>query len=297
MNKIILFKNFNEIAECWFRQRTKHFSKQKTLVIGLIMIFGLIFMAIFAPYITPYDPVEVNLRNNLLPPSWEHPFGTDNLGRDVFTRVIYATRIDLLAGFLVVGISMTIGLLIGIIAGYYSGKMDKILVGMIDTFLALPDIILALVIVSSLGPGIYNAIVSLSLFGWVKYARVSRSLTLSVKEKEFIEAIKAIGASDFYIITRHIVPNIIAPILTLAALHIGHAILSLAALGFLGLGVQPPMPEWGAMLNEGRAFLRVGWWLSVFPGLMIMTTVLAFNLLSDGLRDIFDPRVREEVIK
>lgn len=288
----------------WFKRKTilsgklpLHFLKQKSVVIGSSLILGLIFLAIFAPHLTPYDPVEVDLRNNIVSPSWEHLFGTDNLGRDVLTRVIYATRIDILASLFIVGISVTIGLFIGIFAGYYGGKIDKMLVGMMDTFLALPDIILALVLVVAIGPGIFNAALALSLFGWVRYARVSRSLTLSIKEKEFIEATKAVGVGDFYLIARHIVPNTIAPISTLAALHLGHAILSLAALGFLGLGAQPPMPEWGAMLNEGRVFLRVGWWLSVFPGLMIMITVLAFNFLGDGLRDALDPRMKEVMVK
>jgi peptide/nickel transport system permease protein len=274
-----------------------HFLKQKSVAIGSSLILGMIFLAIFASHLTLYDPVEVDLRNNILSPSWEHLFGTDNLGRDVLTRVIYATRIDILASLFIVGISVTIGLFIGMFAGYYGGKIDKALVGVMDTFLALPDIILALVLVGALGPGIFNAALALSFVGWVRYARVSRGLILSIKEKEFIEATKALGVGDFYLIARHIAPNIVAPISTLAALHLGHAILSLAALGFLGLGAQPPMPEWGAMLNEGRVFLRVGWWLSVFPGLMIMITVLAFNFLGDGLRDALDPRMKEVMIK
>jgi peptide/nickel transport system permease protein len=274
-----------------------HFLKQKSVAIGSIMILGLTCLAIFAPYLTPYDPVEVDLHNNILSPSWEHLFGTDNLGRDVLTRVIYATRIDILASLFIVGISMTIGLFIGMFAGYYGGKIDKALIGTMDTFLALPDIILALVLVGALGPGIFNAALALSLFGWVRYARVSRGLTLSIKEKEFIEATKAIGVGDFYLMARHIAPNTVAPISTLAALHLGHAILSLAALGFLGLGAQPPMPEWGAMLNEGRIFLRVGWWLSIFPGLMIMIAVLAFNFMGDGLRDALDPRLSQVMMK
>ncbi len=267
--------------------------KQKSVVTGSMLILGLMFLAIFAPHLTIYDPIKVDLHNNILPPSWEHPFGTDNLGRDVFTRVVYATRIDLLASLFIVALSVIIGLLTGIFAGYYGGIIDKMLIGMMDTFLALPEIILALVLVGALGPSIFNAALALALFGWVRYARVSRGLTLSIKEKEFIEAAKAVGVGDFYLIARHIIPNAIAPISTLAALHLGHAILSLAALGFLGMGAQPPMPEWGAMLNEGRVFLRVGWWLSVFPGLMIMITVLGFNLLGDGLRDALDPRLRQ----
>ncbi|HJH32683.1 MAG TPA: ABC transporter permease [Methanosarcinaceae archaeon] len=278
-------------------KRSIYLLKHKSVAIGSTLIVMLAFLAIFAPYLTPYDPIEVDLYNNIQSPSWEHPFGTDNLGRDVLTRVIYATRIDILASIFIVGISMIIGISIGIVSGYYGGVIDKVLVGMMDTFLALPEIILALVLVGALGPGLFNVTLALSLLGWVKYARVSRGLALSIKEKEFIEAMKAVGVNDFYLLTRHIAPNTISPLLTLAALHLGHAILSLAALGFLGLGAQPPMPEWGAMLNEGRIFLRGGWWLSIFPGLMIMITVLAFNFIGDGLRDALDPRMKEVVIK
>lgn len=272
------------------------FLKQKSMAIGMILVLVLTFAAIFAPLLSPYDPIKVDLHNNILPPSWEHPFGTDNLGRDVFSRVMYGTRIDILASLFIVGMSVVIGVFFGIIAGYRGGILDKILVGAMDTFLALPDIILALVIVGAIGPGMFNAVLALSLLGWVRYARISRSSTLSIKEKEFIETTKASGASNFYLLTRHILPNVIAPISTLATLHFGHAILSLAGMGFLGLGAQPPVPEWGTMLNEGRVFLREAWWLSIFPGLAIMVTVLACNLLSDGLRDLLDPRLRRRVV-
>ncbi|NHM26590.1 ABC transporter permease [Desulfofundulus sp. TPOSR] len=272
------------------------FRKQKSMAAGLLLLLILVFMAIFSPLLSPYDPVKVDLHNNILPPSREHPFGTDNLGRDVFSRVMYGTRMDILAGLFIVGVSVVTGLLVGIVAGYRGGILDKILVGAMDTFLALPDIILALVIVGAMGPGIFNTVLALSLLGWVRYARIARSSTLSLKEKEFIETTKASGAGDLYVIMRHVLPNVIAPISTLATLHFGHAILSLAGLGFLGLGAQPPVPEWGAMLNEGRVFLREAWWLSIFPGLAIMVTVLSCNLLSDGLRDFLDPRLRRRVV-
>jgi len=272
------------------------FRKQKSMAAGLLLLLILMFTAIFSPLLSPDDPVKVDLHNNLLPPSWEHPFGTDNLGRDVFSRVMYGTRMDILAGLFIVGVSVVTGLLVGIVAGYRGGILDKILVGAMDTFLALPDLILALVIVGAMGPGMFNTVLALSLLGWVRYARIARSSTLSLKEKEFIETTKASGAGDFYVIMRHILPNVIAPISTLATLHFGYAILSLAGLGFLGLGAQPPVPEWGAMLNEGRVFLREAWWLSIFPGLAIMVTVLSCNLLSDGLRDLLDPRLRRRVV-
>ncbi|MCL6478461.1 MAG: ABC transporter permease [Peptococcaceae bacterium] len=272
------------------------FLKQKSMAAGLLLLLILVFTAVFSPLLSPYDPVKVDLHNNILPPSREHPFGTDNLGRDVFSRVMYGTRMDILAGLFIVGVSVVTGLLVGIVAGYRGGILDKILVGAIDTFLALPDIILALVIVGAMGPGMFNTVLALSLLGWVRYARIARSSTLSLKEKEFIETTKASGAGDFYVIIRHVLPNVIAPISTLATLHFGHAILSLAGLGFLGLGAQPPVPEWGTMLNEGRVFLREAWWLSIFPGLAIMVTVLSCNLLSDGLRDLLDPRLRRRVV-
>ena len=272
------------------------FLRQKSMATGLLLLLLLVFISIFFPLLSPYEPVKVDLHNNILPPSWEHPFGTDNLGRDVFSRVMYGTRMDILAGLFIVGMSVVTGLMVGIVAGYRGGILDKILVGAMDTFLALPDIILALVIVGAMGPGMFNAVLALSLLGWVRYARIARSSTLSLKEKEFIETTKASGAGDFYVIVRHILPNVIAPISTLATLHFGHAILSLAGLGFLGLGAQPPVPEWGTMLNEGRVFLRVAWWLSIFPGLAIMVTVLSCNLLSDGLRDLLDPRLRRRAV-
>lgn len=270
--------------------------KRRSMATGFILMTAIVTASILAPFLSPYDPVGADLHNNIIHPSLEHPFGTDNMGRDVFSRVIHGTRIDLLAGLFIVAISVVIGVTLGVFAGYRVGVIDKILVGIMDTFLALPEIILALVIIGATGPGIFNAVLSLSLLGWVRFARIARSSTLSVKEKEFIETARATGAGTLYIIRHHILPNVIPNISTLATLQFGHAILSLAALGFLGLGAQPPAPELGAMLNEGRVFIRQAWWLSVFPGLFIVVTVLAFNLLSDGLRDILDPRLRRKVV-
>jgi peptide/nickel transport system permease protein len=270
--------------------------RNKSMTVGLLLLFLLVFIAIFSPILSPYNPVKTNLYNNILSPSWRHLFGTDNLGRDVLSRIMYGTRIDFLAGLFIVGITLVVGIVIGIVAGYWGGILDKIIVGIMDTFLSLPELILALVFVGSIGPGMFSAVLALSLVGWVRYARIVRSSVLSLREKEFVEVAKASGASDFYIIIRHILPNVIAPISTLATLHFGHAILSIAALGYLGLGAQPPMPEWGTMLNEGRVFLREAWWLSIFPGLAIMITVLSCNLISDGVRDLLDPRLRRKVV-
>ncbi|RJQ29310.1 MAG: ABC transporter permease [Peptococcaceae bacterium] len=272
------------------------FRDRKSAAAGLILVFALALAAICAPLLCSYDPIKVDLSNNISPPSREHLFGTDNLGRDVFSRVICGTRVDILASLFIVGTGVVAGVSVGVLAGWRGGLPDKILVGTMDAFLALPDLILAMVIVGAAGPGTFNAVLALSLLGWVRYARIARSSTLSIKEKEFIETAKAGGAGDFYLITRHILPNVIAPVLTLATLHFGHAVLSLAGLGFLGLGVQPPAPEWGTMLNEGRVFLRNAWWLSIFPGLAVMVTVLAFNLLGDGLRDLFDPRLKRRAV-
>jgi peptide/nickel transport system permease protein len=272
------------------------FLRRKSMATGLILVALMVTAAVFAPFFSPFDPIGADLHNNILPPSLEHPFGTDNMGRDVFSRVMHGARVDLLAGLFIVSVSVVIGVTLGILAGYRGGVIDKMLVGAMDTFLALPEIILALVIISAIGPGTLNAGLSLSLLGWVKFARIARSSTLSVREKEFIETARAAGAGSLHIISRHVLPNVIATISTLATLQFGHAILSLAALGFLGLGAQPPAPEWGAMLNEGRVFIRQAWWLSVFPGLFIVITVLACNLLSDGLRDILDPRLRRRVV-
>ncbi|MCK4398464.1 MAG: ABC transporter permease [Methanophagales archaeon] len=271
----------------------------KLALFGVIIIFLLIFIAIFAPFIAPHDPVDQELKKRLSSPSSEYPLGTDHLGRCILSRLIYGARISLPIAMTVIGITFAIGVTIGAISGYLGGVTDEIIMRIVDVLLTFPGLILALAIIAALGPGIFNAGIALVVVGWAGYTRIVRGSVLSVKEKEFVEGVRALGASDFYILVRHILPNVIAPVIPLAMLGIGYVILAVAGLSFLGLGAQPPMPEWGAMLNDGRAFMRSAPHLMIFPGLAIMVTVLAFNLVGDGLRDALDPRarMREKVIE
>ena len=271
----------------------------KLALFGVIIIFLLIFIAIFAPFIAPHDPVDQELKKRLSSPSSEYPLGTDHLGRCILSRLIYGARISLPIAMTVIGITFAIGVTIGAISGYLGGVTDEIIMRIVDVLLTFPGLILALAIIAALGPGLFNAMIALVVVGWAGYTRIVRGSVLSVKEKEFVEGIRALGASDFYILVRYILPNVIAPVIPLAMLGIGYVILAVAGLSFLGLGAQPPMPEWGAMLNDGRAFMRSAPHLMIFPGLAIMVTVLAFNLVGDGLRDALDPRarMREKVIE
>lgn len=258
-----------------------------------MIILVLIMTAVLADFIAPYDTDKIALKEKLKPPSWEHPMGTDQLGRDQLSRIIYGTRTTFELSILVVALASTFGVFIGIISGYFRGITDEILMRLIDVLLAFPSIILALVVIGALGPGVFNTIVAISLVGWLFYARVARATTLSIREKEYIEGARAMGCSDGYICLRYVLPNCLPPIIVLMTLNLGSVILSIAALGYLGLGAQPPTPEWGTMLNEGREYLRDCPWLSIFPGLMIMFSVLAFNFIGDGLRDAIDPRQTE----
>ena len=269
--------------------------RNKASFLGLVIISLLIFTAVAADIISPYDPNKITLDDKLKPPSSEHMFGTDQLGRDQLSRVIYGTRTTFELSIIIVTLTASFGVIAGIIAGYYGGIIDEMLMRVIDVLLAFPSIILALVIIGALGPGILNTVIAVSLVGWLYYARVARASTLSIKEKEYIEGARAMGCSETYIYTRYILPNCLPPIIVLVTLNMGGVILTIASLGFLGLGAQPPTPEWGTMLNEGREFLRDCPWLSVVPGALIMISVLAFNFIGDGLRDILDPR--QQVIK
>ena len=270
----------------------KQFKEHKIAMVGAVLILFLAFIAIFAPYIAPHDPIEINLKERLQSPNSEYPLGTDNLGRCMLSRLIYGTRISLQIGIIVVGITTAAGLILGLIAGYYGGILDEIIMRMVDILLAFPGIIFALAIVGALGPGLLNVMIALAIVGWTGYARVVRGVVLSVKEKEFVESARALGASDFYILSRHILPSCAAPVIVLATLGMAYVILAAAALSFLGLGAQPPTPEWGSMLNNGKNFMRTAPHLTTFPGLAIMVAVLAFNFLGDGLRDALDPRAR-----
>lgn len=264
--------------------------KNKMAMTGFVIIALLILVAILAPLFSPHDPIEQHLNLRLLSSSWQYPLGTDDLGRCIMSRLIYGTRVSLQVGIIVVGITAISGTLLGLVAGYSGGIVDEVIMRIVDVFLAFPGLILALVIAGFLGPGLFNVMLALSVVGWTKYARVVRGCVLSVKEKAFVEAARALGGGNFYIMFRHVLPEALPSVIVLATLGMGGVILSAAALSFLGLGAQPPMPEWGSMLNSGRTFLQVAPRLTIFPGLAIMITVLAFNFSGDGLRDAFDIR-------
>lgn len=269
--------------------------KNKIAIIGLIIIISLAFIALFAPFIAPHDPIEQNLEKRLLPPCREYPMGTDDLGRCLLSRIIYGARVSLQLSVIVVGIITVIGVTLGLISGYYGGIVDEIIMRLVDVVLAFPGIILALAVAGALGPGLFNVMLALAMVGWTGLARVVRGSVLSVKQKEFVESARALGCSDLHIMTRHILPNVMAPVIVLATLDMAFIILAAAGLSFLGLGAQPPTPEWGSMLNNGRAFMRTAPHLTTFPGLAIMVAVLAFNFLGDGLRDVLDPRQQREL--
>jgi len=262
---------------------------------GMVLVVVFVVFALFAPWIAPQNPSNIDLPSRLQPPSGAHWFGTDELGRDIFSRVIYGARISMMVGGSVVAGSLLLGLVLGSIAGYYGGLADKFFnVIVMNAFLSFPGILLAIAFVAFLGPGIFNLILALCIGGWVGYARLVRAQVLAVKEKEFVEAARALGASDWRIVTRHILPNIIQPVIVQAAIGMAGAVLAEATMSFLGLGVPPPTASWGSMLNDGRAHLFDAPHLVLFPALAVMLAVLSFNFIGDALRDYMDPRSRIE---
>lgn len=263
-------------------------AKEKLGLTGLAIIFLLLVLAAFGPLLAPYDPTELNVANRLQGVSTAHWMGTDGFGRDVLSRIIHGGRLSLAVALAVMLLTVGLGALIGGTAGYLSGIVDELVMRSVDILLAFPKLILALAIVAALGPSLPNVMVAMVATGWVEYCRVVRGSVLSAKQKEFVEAARAIGCGGPRILLRHVMPDVIGPVVVLATLDVGHVVLSIAALSFLGLGAQPPMPEWGSMLNEGRPFMQSAPHLMLFPGLMIMLTVLGFNLLGDGLRDALD---------
>jgi peptide/nickel transport system permease protein len=259
---------------------------------GLIISIFIVFIAIFAPFIAPRDYAQTDLKHRLEPPSPDFPFGTDELGRCIFSRVIYGSRIALWVGILVVLVEALVGVTLGIIAGYWEGWIDRVISFLSDSIWALPPIVLALGVVTVIGPGISQVVTAIAIVSWPPFTRVSRAKVLSIKNREFVIAAKAIGESDISIIARYILPNIIPPILVLATLTLPTAILSTTALSFLGFGAQPPTPDWGDMIAKGMGYLQIAPWISAFPGIFLVITSLGFNLLGDGLRDLIDPRLR-----
>lgn len=266
------------------------FFKNKLSVAGAVILAFLALAAITAPFLTPHDPTYQDITHRLLPPSSLHLMGTDDLGRDVLTRVIYGTRISLTIGFVAAGIFISIGTFLGLLAGYCRSWVEVIIMRLVDIILCFPAFFLLLSVIAYVGPSIYNIMIILGLVSWTGVARMVRAETLSIRERDFILAAQGIGLSGLRIMFVHILPNVIAPVLVAATLGVGGAILAESSLSFLGLGVQPPTPSWGNMLMAGKDYIYFAWWLSLFPGCAILITVLAFNLLGEGLRDVFDPR-------
>jgi peptide/nickel transport system permease protein/dipeptide transport system permease protein len=283
----------NGLVEFWF-----FFNKNLGAVVGLLLILIFLFIALLAPLISPHDPTEIISGQFLVKPMWDggtsqYVLGTDDLGRDLLSRLIYGARVSLGVGFLVVTISLITGTLLGLIAGFYGGFVDKVIMRCVDILMALPSILLAIVVVSILGPSLLNAVVAVSIVAIPNYVRVVRATVMVEKMKQYVVASQTFGASSARLIFLNILPNCLAPIIIQATLGFSDGILNAAALGFLGLGAQPPTPEWGTMLADSRAFIESAPWLVTLPGLCIILVVLGFNLLGDGLRDAFDPRLRK----
>jgi peptide/nickel transport system permease protein len=275
--------------EAWRQLRRDHLA-----IAGLVFLVLVALISLLAPVIAPKDPIEVDLAQRLVPPGTAgYPLGADDLGRDILSRLLWGGRISLLIGFSAVLVAMILGVLIGLVAGYFGGWLDALIMRLIDILLAFPAILLAITIVASLGPGLRNSMLAVSLVGIPYYARIVRGSVLSLREQEFVQAARVIGAGSGRILTRHVLANSLAPLIVAATLDVGWMIMAAAGLSFLGLGAQPPTAEWGVMLSSGRQFIRHAPHLSIFPGLAIFMVVLALNFLGDGLRDALDPRLRE----
>ncbi|HYF57026.1 MAG TPA: ABC transporter permease [Salinarimonas sp.] len=267
------------------------FARNRLAMAGLAIVLGLVLVAIFADVLSPYSPYEGSLtRTRLLPPSPSHPFGTDDQGRDILSRIIHGSRITLLIVVLVAVLAAPIGLLVGTVAGYSGGLLDAALMRVTDIFLAFPRLILALAFVAALGPGIQNAVIAIAITSWPPYARIARAETLTIRQADYIAAVRLVGASPGRIVLRHVMPLCVPSVIVRVTLDMAGIILTAAGLGFLGLGAQPPMPEWGALIANGRNYVLDQWWVAAAPGAAIFLVSLAFNLLGDGLRDALDPK-------
>jgi len=271
----------------------KRFRKNGLALVGALIVIFLFIIALMAPVISPYDPGQINIKRVLQEPTAEHIFGTDSLGRDVLSRMIWGSRISLLVGFVAVGIATLIGIFLGALAGYYGRWADNLIMRFVDIMLCFPTFFLILAVIALLEPNIWNIMIIIGITGWMGVARLVRAEFLSLKERDFTVAEKALGAKDFRVIFRHILPNALAPILVSATLGVAGAILTESALSFLGIGVQPPTPSWGNILTAGKDNIEIAWWLSLYPGLAILITVLGYNLLGEGIRDAIDPRLKQ----
>jgi peptide/nickel transport system permease protein len=266
-------------------------------LLGLAVIAASVLLAAIAPALAPADPVKHDLLERLTPPawmdggSWHHPLGTDTLGRDVVSRLLYGARVSLVVGFSAVVLAGGLGVALGLVAGYYGGRLDAVLMRLGDVQLAFPALVLAIAVLAVVGSGLGNVVLVLGVTGWVTYARIARGETLSLRHREFVEGARALGARDVAILWRHVLPNVLPSISVVATFSVARTIIAEASLSFLGLGIPPPAPSWGAMLDEGRNYLTTGWWLALFPGLAILAVVLGINVVGDWLRDTLDPRV------
>jgi peptide/nickel transport system permease protein len=269
----------------------KRFKRNRLAAAGGIVVLMLFIIALFANVVSPYDPSDIDRKHILEPPSKSHPLGTDDLGRDVLSRMIFGSRISLSVGFVAVGIATIIGMIVGAISGYYGRWADRVIMRFIDIMLSIPTFFLILAVIAFIGPGIWNIMVVIGLTSWMGVARLVRAEFLSLKEREFVLAARALGASDIRIIFRHIMVNSMSPVFVSAVLGVASAILVESALSFLGIGIQPPIPSWGNILTLGKDNIEIAWWLSVFPGVAILITVLSYNLVGEGLQDALDPRL------
>jgi peptide/nickel transport system permease protein len=277
----------------YLRDAWHHMKKNPTTVVGLVIIVCFLVMAAVGPLVSPYDPLRTKAIEKLQAPSAPHPLGTDQLGRDILSRVLYGARISLWVALLAPTVAGLIGITLGLVAGYLGGRVDNVIMRVTDMFMAFPQLILAMAISSALGPNLQNAIAAVALTEWTFFARLSRSRAIEIREEEFVEAARAMGASRLRILFRHILPVSVSPLIVQLTLGMGTSIRTAASLGFLGLGAQPPLPEWGVMITAGRNYLPGQWWVSTFPGIAIFVVILGFNLLGDGIRDALDPRLRK----
>jgi peptide/nickel transport system permease protein len=280
------------------RRILRELLRNKAALLGLVILLTITLAAILAPWVAPIDPLAQEVELRLKPPGWTtlegrvSLLGTDHLGRDILSRLIFGARISLIIGLSAVSVAGTLGTLIGLVAGYRGGRIDDLCMRMTDTMLAMPFILLALAVIAVLGPSLRNIILVLGITSWVSYARVVRAEVLTLRTREFVSAAKALGGGGSRVVFRHLLPNVLTPVIVIATLEVARMIILESALSFLGLGVQPPTPTWGGMLADGRAYVTTAWWLATFPGLAIMLTVLGINLLGDWLRDILDPRLQ-----
>jgi peptide/nickel transport system permease protein len=274
------------------------------LVVGSwLILLGLVVTALLSPYVAPHNPLRERLIDRLLPPAWvedgewRYLLGTDHLGRDLVSRIIYGARVSLVVGFAAVAIGGALGIALGVAAGFLGGQTDEVIMAVADMQLAFPTILFAIAIIAVLGPSFINLVIVIGISGWVTYARIARGQVLSVREKEFVEAIRAQGGSQWRIVWRHILPNILSPLIVVATLDLARTIILESTLSFLGLGIQPPTPSWGGMLSDGREYLLSAWWIATFPGVALMLTALSFNRLGDWVRDLTDPRLRRTELR